>query len=118
MSKDIYIDFDGTICPNKNTTEPLPPPTKECLDVLHTIKSNGYNIVIYSVRSNPTATFKPNGHKEMIEYLTLYNVPYDIVCCNKNHFQLLIDDKGLGVPLNNQNVDWTAVKEKLKGTLL
>lgn len=113
MSKIIFVDFDGTICPNK-CAEEYPPPKPECLEALNALKANGHKIVMYSVRSNLPETNKKNGHEEMVRYLEKYNVPYDGIDESKPHFSMVIDDKGLGVPLdNNKNVDWKKVQTLL-----
>lgn len=110
-NKDIFVDFDGTICPNKNG-EPYAPPDPKCLETLKLLQDTGHKIVLYSVRCNQGETNKPNGHIEMLEYLKKYNIPYDYVDYHKPHFRMVIDDKGLGVPLDgNKNVDWSKVHE-------
>jgi len=107
--KTIFVDFDGTICPNKGV-EGTPPPSLECLAVLHALKNAGHEIIIYSVRSNEKETSKPGGHNEMLEYLEKYRIPFDGVDMGKTHFTMVIDDKGCGIPLdNNKNVDWDKV---------
>lgn len=113
MSKIIFVDFDGTICPNKGAEE-YPPPSPECIETLTALQANGHTIMMYSVRSNLRETNKKNGHVEMIEYLDRYNIPYDGIDTSKPHFSVIIDDKGLGVPLdNNKNVQWEKVKTLL-----
>lgn len=112
--KTVFIDFDGTICPNKNG-DSLAPPSQECLDVLNSLKLAGQQIIIYSVRSNKRATSKPNGQSEMLKYLNEHKVPYDGIDSGKGHFSTVIDDKGLGVPLDeNGNVDWTKARSLLE----
>ncbi len=117
MNKDIFVDFDGTICPNKNG-DSYPPPDPKCLETLKLLQDTGHKIVLYSVRSNLGETNKPDGHNEMLEYLDKYKVPFDDVDGSKPHFRMVIDDKGLGVPLDgNKNVDWTKVHEILEKKL-
>jgi hypothetical protein len=112
--KSIFVDFDGTICPNKDGNS-YPPPNPECIEVLKALKEAGNFIVIYSVRSNKEASSKPGGHEAMIEYLILHDVPFDSVDSSKPHFRMVIDDKGLGVPLDsNKNVDWSKAREMLE----
>lgn len=113
-NKDIFVDFDGTICPNKNG-DPYAPPDPKCLETLKLLQDTGHKIVLYSVRCNQMETNKLNGHIEMLEYLKKYNIPYDYFDYHKPHFRMVIDDKGLGVPLDgNKNVDWTKVHEILE----
>lgn len=91
-----------------------PSPSNECIEVLKLLQKSGHKIVIYSVRSNVSESSKPNGHKEMMEYLKKYDVPFDDIDCSKPHFRMVIDDKGLGIPLDsNKNVDWTIAKQFL-----
>ena len=112
--KTVFIDFDGTICPNKNG-DSYPPPSAECLRVLNALKSSGHQIVIYSVRSNRDETKRADGHQKMIEYFMLHEIPYDAFHSSKPHFSVVIDDKGLGVPLDSyKNVDWSEVEKILQ----
>lgn len=91
-----------------------PEPSIECIEVLKLLQKSGHKIIIYSVRSNLSESNKPNGHTEMMEYLKKYNVPFDDIDSSKPHFRMVIDDKGLGIPLNsNKNVDWTIAKQLL-----
>ena len=108
-----FIDFDGTICPNKNG-DSYPPPSPECLEVLRALREAGNLVVIYSVRSNKAESGKIDGGIKMLEYLILHDVPFDSINTSKPHFRMVIDDKGLGVPLDeNRNVDWAKAKEIL-----
>lgn len=110
--KEVFIDFDGTICPNKNG-EAYAPPSKECIAVLTKLKETGHTIVIYSVRSNESETRKPGGHDVMINYLNEHKVPYDYYDSSKKHFRVIIDDKAAGCPLDaNGNVDWSKLSLK------
>jgi hypothetical protein len=113
VNKEIFVDFDGTICPNKNG-DSYPPPSPECLEVLRALRATGNLIVIYSVRSNKAESGKIGGGVKMLEYLILHDVPFDSINTSKPHFRMVIDDKGLGVPLNgDKNVDWAKVKDIL-----
>jgi hypothetical protein len=114
----IFVDFDGTICPNKNGDE-YAPPSDYCILTLKKLQKAGHWIVIYSVRSNLKETNKPGGHDEMKAYLSKYNVPYDDIEDSKVHFSLLIDDKTLGIPKDKKgNVKWKQVRKLLKGKYL
>jgi histidinol phosphatase-like enzyme len=113
-NKSIFVDFDGTICPNKNGDD-YAPPQPECIEVLKRLQAFGHTIVIYSVRSNLNETFKQNGHQLMVDYLKKHNVPYDSIDCSKSHFRCIIDDKCLGIPLySDGNVRWDHVGELLE----
>lgn len=110
MSKDIFVDFDGTICPNKGNMDTLPAPSEKCIKILHALRNAGHKIIIYSVRSNKCETKRDFGHSEMIDYLIENHVPFDGVDCSKVHFSMLIDDKCLGSPITKEkNVDWDKV---------
>lgn len=105
-----FIDFDGTICPNNGS-----PPQNECIEVLQRLKECNHTIVIYSCRSNPECV---NDHvastNEMVQYLNLYNVPYDFVQPNKPFFNFYIDDRNVGTPLTkNYDVDWSQIKKMI-----
>ena len=113
-TREIFVDFDGTICPNKNSTEEYPAPSEHCLRTLKRLKKT-CRIVIYSVRSNLDATIKPGGHTEMVAYLKKHKIPYDDIEDTKVHFTSLIDDKGLGIPLDSDgNVRWYDVETLLE----
>ncbi len=114
MNKEIFVDFDGTICPNKNG-DSYPPPSPECLEVLRALRAAGNLIVIYSVRSNKAESGKIGGGVKMLEYLILHDVPFDSINTSKPHFRMVIDDKGLGIPLDeNKNVDWVKARALLE----
>jgi hypothetical protein len=115
---DIFIDFDGTICPNKTSVGDVPsyypPPSDRCREVIRNLRLQGHRVIIYSVRSNKLATKRPTGHEEMVEYLGRYLIEYDGIECSKVHFTYIIDDKGCGVPLDiDKNVDWEGVQAAL-----
>ena len=110
--KEVFVDFDGTICPSKNDVD-YAPPTEACLRSLKKFKDLGYSIVIYSVRSNKNETFKNNGHAEMINYLSQHGILFDRIETSKKHFAYIVDDKALGQLDKNGNVDWNVVLEHL-----
>lgn len=115
MQRTFFIDFDGTICPNKGSKEEYPPPTQECVEAIQALRNAKHRIIIYSVRGNANETNKPGGLAEMLEYLMKYQIPYDGFDTNKPHFTMMIDDKGCGVPLDGtRNVDWQRVTKTLK----
>ena len=50
----------------------------------------------------------------MIEYLDKFEVPYNKVIPNKPFYDIIIDDRALGVPLKNGQVDWKALSKLIK----
>ena len=107
----ILVDFDRTICPNGDDSNP---PTQDCLDTLRGLQALGNEIIIFSVRSNPDETRRTTGHTDMLDYLEKYNVPVDGILRNKVHMALIIDDRCAGIPMDsNGNVDWGVLKRKL-----
>lgn len=115
MKKTIFIDFDGTICPNKNSKKEYPPPSKNCIKTITDLFKSGHEIIIYSVRSNASETKKENGHREMVAYLRFHKIPFTTIDCSKPHFSIVIDDKCLGIPKDSDsNVNWKKCKKLLK----
>lgn len=112
-SEEFFIDFDGTICPNKDAWTEYPAPTKECIETIQLLRDYGYKIVIYSVRSNMSATTKVDGHIKMLDYLKLHGIEYDRVFQDKPHCKRFIDDKAVGQLDKSGNIDWNTVKEHL-----
>jgi hypothetical protein len=107
----ILIDFDRTICPN---SDPSNPPTLDCLRTINRLKQEGHTIIIWSVRSNINETGIPDGHNEMLEYLDKYKIPFDDINCTKIHCDLMIDDRCACIYKDTQgNVDWSVLKNKL-----
>ncbi len=104
-----FIDFDGTISPNTGD-----PPHPDCIQTLTKLKECNHTILIYSCRSNPFLV-DDFSEKDMINYLAIFNVPYDGIIANKPLFNYIIDDRAIGVPLNPEthDVNWTAIKKKL-----
>jgi hypothetical protein len=103
----IYIDFDHTICPNGYEDFP---PSDECIAAIAALKAAGHHICMYSVRSNPEQTSKRFGQPQMIQYLQKYGIKYDDIHTHKPIYDLLIDDRALGSPLDSRgNVDWKQV---------
>jgi histidinol phosphatase-like enzyme len=112
--KTIYIDFDGTICPNKGDFGEFPPPRKSCINLIKSLKKASYKIVIYSVRSNFNESSREYGHHEMVDYLNKHGIVYDEIDYSKKHFNMVIDDKCCGIPLDGDgNVDWTVIESIL-----
>lgn len=110
MSKKILVDFDYTICPDGDESNP---PHPDCIKTLNKFKEQGYEIIIFSVRSNLNETNRPTGHSNMIDYLIKYNIPFDDVHREKVHMKYIIDDRCFGIPKNGKNVDWTSILNKI-----
>jgi len=103
-----FIDFDGTICPNNGDA-----PQKACIEVLTKLRECNHRIIIYSCRSNPECVNDADAStKEMVEYLYVHNVPFDLVQWGKPFFNYYIDDRNIGVPLTkDHSVDWERIKQ-------
>lgn len=104
LSKIIYIDFDHTICPNMDESIP---PSADCVRLIQEWYDAGHQIFIYSCRSNPRVTRM--GELGMIEYLSRHNIAYTGIAKDKPYFNVIIDDRALGVPMNGKNVDWSRI---------
>lgn len=110
--KVIFVDFDETIFQGDYNN----PPSEDCLFVLNQLKKQGHEIDIYSFRTNSkehsnwvTAT------QDMIEYLDKYKVPYNRIVSNKPYYDYIIDDRAIGVPLDEFNqVNWSVIRKLLK----
>jgi hypothetical protein len=105
----IYIDFDRTICPNSDDEIE---PTVECKASIVAMKAAGHHICIFSVRSNPEETSKKFGHDRMLRYLLIHDIPYDDIHVHKPIYDVLIDDRALGAPLDSRgNIDWKQISK-------
>lgn len=101
---DIFIDFDGTIASDHS----YGPPMKDAIETINSLYDKGYQIVIYSCRSN----FKvcdPKDHEKMVAYLRQHGIKYHRIEKDKPHFMVLIDDRSM----NPHDNGWDAIKEKL-----
>lgn len=102
--KTICFDFDGVICKdqhfgNGDIWEKPVDGIKELIDDL----SHSYNIVILSVRSNPSiAKYYAKGKKviplnkriaEMVRWLKKYKIHYDEIAKHKPPAEIYVDDK-------------------------
>lgn len=106
----VFVDFDETIF----TGDYDSPPTEDCLFVLNKLRSNGDEINIYSFRTNAKEHDEwVESTIEMIKYLDTFKVPYDHVVSNKPYYDLIIDDRAIGVPLKNNCVDWNILRKML-----
>ena len=51
--------------------------------------------------------------RSMVDYLDKYRIPYNRVVSNKPYYDIIIDDKAIGIPLKHFNVDWDEIKKLL-----
>ena len=101
----LLVDFDHTItsqclaCGDKDydlfKCEPQPE-AKKILDDLH----NRYTIIIF--------TGRVSGAKQIIEYLKLYKIPFDVVQLNKPQACFIIDDRAI------HHVSWLKTSQEIK----
>jgi hypothetical protein len=89
------------------------PPQIDCIRALNEFKKQGYEIVIFSVRSNLKETSRPTGHNDMLDYLHKYKIPYDSIHFDKVHCSYIIDDRCFGISKIGKNVDWTSILNKI-----
>lgn len=105
----VLVDFDGTICPNHYPEELVSPPDPECIRLLRYWRECGYEIVIYSCRSNPDLGLGTALHWDMVDYLKKHDVPYDAIEFNKPHCEVIIDDRAIPV----RRGDWSGVQSAM-----
>lgn len=114
----IFIDFDGTICPNKFNKKDYkigakvkyPPPTKNCVATIKRLYEEGHEIIIFSVRSNLLVSKIKDGHDKMVAYLKKHKIPFTSIDSSKPHYSIIIDDKNVAAPLTKDlNIDWDVV---------
>lgn len=108
----IAIDFDGTMVadwfPNVGTTLPGAVETiKELID-------NGHKIILYTCRNihyleQAVKWVKDND----IELFGINDNPEQEWRSSKLYYDILIDDRAIGVPLSNGSVDWYKVRNLL-----
>lgn len=104
MSGIICVDFDRTISPVGFPNPLTEPPHPDCIKVLTEFKNRGYEIWIFSCRSNPDILgYKESkrAEQEMSDYLVKHNIPHDSFFSEKPDYSLLIDDKA------GFNGDWS-----------
>jgi protein-tyrosine phosphatase len=85
----LMIDFDKTIAentPDREISDPMPG-VKEAFDKL---KSEGWNIIIYSGRANT-----PEGADEIREFMKKHDIPYDEIFIGKPIAEYYIDDRNI-----------------------
>jgi hypothetical protein len=111
----VYIDFDYTISPNGYRFTPQildKPPYKDAVETIQYFKSRGCTIFIFSCRANKEVVGEQvvaMKIKEMTDYLTKHNIPFDHIYTEKPNYDLVIDDKALGFHDN-----WSEIKKKLE----
>lgn len=96
MSKEMFIDFDGTISPNHYPHPLIEPPFKGVKETLAALQANGHKIVIFSCRANKDLfgyTKSERSTNEMIDYLQKWSIPYDEVYYGKPLYEYLVDDR-------------------------
>jgi len=114
LLKRICVDFDGTICANKEGNEsykdvkPLP----GAIEALKELKSLGYEIVIHTARNmathnNNVAKITAVQAPVIIEWCKKYECPFDELLFGKPHVDFFIDDKG--IPFTN----WKDIKDTI-----
>jgi FMN phosphatase YigB (HAD superfamily) len=103
MVKTISIDFDNTVHNNKDLKYPnmgYPMPgAKEALDQL---KSDGYRIIIFSVRAS-------GDIKYMEKWLNDFEIPFDKITNVKEASEFYVDDKAIRFEGN-----WPKILEQIK----
>ncbi len=112
MSKVIVVDFDQTI--NSSRYGQLGKPTKGVKEAFQKFKDMGFEIHILSCRTSPDVHRHPIDRqeevREMIGYLDLYEIPYDVVL-NKDKpvAHWYIDDRAIGF-----RGDWEVVIKEIE----
>jgi hydroxymethylpyrimidine pyrophosphatase-like HAD family hydrolase len=102
--KTIVVDFDGTIVTYDGWKgqyiygEIIP----EARETLKQIKKNGFRIMIHTCRNWVE-------QQTIEDYLSINDIPYDLVICGKPFGLFYIDDKSCG-----KNANWEDVKKTLK----
>lgn len=116
----IAIDFDGTIAEMKwpGIGEPIP----MALETIRELYTAGNTLILWTCREGKhlmAARLWLNENKVGDCFIAFNeNDPEAVSRHNtdprKIGFNWVIDDKGIGMPLRGNNVDWTAVREILK----
>lgn len=113
MGKICCIDFDGTCCDMKYPEIGDPKPGVK--EALTKIREMGFEIHIFSCRTNPEVTKylidRIQQVRLMEEFLDKYEIPYDKVLNeNKPLARVYIDDRAIGY-----RGDWEKVIKEMKG---
>lgn len=112
----IFIDFDHTISPNGYSYKPQRmelPPIAGAVEAIQSFKDLGHTIIIFSCRANKDVVgddIVELKTKEMTDYLTKHNIPYDSVFKEKPNYDIVIDDKAIGFSNN-----WLEIMKEIKG---
>jgi len=117
MTKKICFDIDGTICPVKDLNQPYNelPPDFHFLEKMREYKKAGFIIVLFTARN--MGTYKDNLGKinihtlpGLIEWLNLWDIPYDELYMGKQHCLFYIDDKAVR-PEEFKNLSYSELLE-------
>jgi phosphoglycolate phosphatase-like HAD superfamily hydrolase len=96
--KTLGLDFDGTICQKQSYGDGLiyQTPTDGAVEAIKKLKDAGYKLVVFTTRLNPDfggdIVWK---HKQIVEWLQKYGIPYDEVTNHKPEAMAYIDDRAV-----------------------
>jgi len=108
MKQVIFIDFDGTICPYGQVSEP---PFEGCVDTINTMMDKGFHVTIFSCRGNKEVVRDmPASVAQMVEYLTTHGIRYTDIYYGKPLYDVLIDDRAVGF-----TDDWSVIRKRVLG---
>jgi hypothetical protein len=86
-------------------------PCQDCVYVLNKLKKDGHEIHIFSFRTNSKEHEDwISATQSMIDYLNKFKIPYDKIVAEKPYYDIIIDDRALGIPIKNNMVDWTSLR--------
>lgn len=100
----IFVDFDRTILDDKGIFGEKMVPFPDVRDALEQLSQAGYEICIYSCRSNDK-----EGRDSMLNILLEYSIPYDKIVDGKPEYTYLIDDRAIECTDGN----WEEILKKL-----
>ena len=115
MNNRVGIDFDGTIIPFGPLVDMDQPPFKRVPEALRLVKEAGYEIIILTSRLSPywwnldyerfgaesPEAFGKAQIQYMHEYLKKWNIPYDLITCEKIPCRIYFDD--MFITINEEN---------------
>ena len=96
--KTIGIDFDGTLCKKQSygNGKIHEVPNEGAYEVMESLRKEGYQLTIFTVRLNPKKEGGIAPKKAEIErWLKLHNIPYDEVTNNKPEAVVYVDDRAI-----------------------
>lgn len=98
----LVVDLDKTICTKKQSNETYldVKPIESIIEVLNTLHNSGAEIIIESARNmltqrNNESKVIKNVGLDTLNWLNIYNVPYDGIKFGKTMGSCYIDDKAL-----------------------